>query len=226
MKITTSNLVRWAGLSAVAAGSLFIIIQAIHPLDVLSSVVTPQWAIVHIISTFMCLFGMLGITGVYVKQAEKAGWLGLIGFLLLFTFYAITLAFQFVEAFFSPLLATQAPSFLEGFMGMVSGKASAVELGAIPTVYALTGMLGYMTGGVLFGIATFRADVLPRWAGVLLAVGVVLPLVASGLIPHPLDRIFAVPVGLAVAWLGYATWAESGEKVVNAVPISAVPSMK
>ena len=31
----------------------------------------------------------------------------------------------------------------------------------------------YMLGGLLFGIATFRARILPRWAGCLLAVGAV-----------------------------------------------------
>src|SRR6185436_18835774 len=33
MKTTASNLIRWAGLCAIGAGSLFIVIQAIHPLD-------------------------------------------------------------------------------------------------------------------------------------------------------------------------------------------------
>ena len=43
----------------------------------------------------------------------------------------------------------------------------------------------YMVGGLLFGIATFRAGILPRWAGVLLAIGTVLAPVA-GLLPNVL----------------------------------------
>jgi hypothetical protein len=77
-----------------------------------------------------------------------------------------------------------------------------------------------MFGGLLFGIATFRAGILPRWAGGLLAVGVVLPLITTGLLPHPLDRILAVPVGFAVAWLGYALWSERHEKTSEPVPVS------
>ena len=38
-------------------------------------------------------------------------------------------------------------------------------------------------------------------------------LVAGALIPHPFDRIFAVPVGLAMAWLGYALLSERREQV-------------
>lgn len=70
-----------------------------------------------------------------------------------------------------------------------------------------------MLGGLVFGIATLRAQVLPRWAGALLAIGTVLPLVLSALLPHPYDRILAVPVGLALVWLGYALLSERREKV-------------
>ena len=68
-----------------------------------------------------------------------------------------------------------------------------------------------MLGGVLFGVATFRAGVLPRWAAGLLVVGTLLPILGSSLVPHPFDRIFALPVGLALAWLGYALWSERRE---------------
>jgi len=77
-----------------------------------------------------------------------------------------------------------------------------------------------LLGGLLFGIATFRAGILPRWAGVLLAVAVLLPLIGSGLFPHPLDRICAVPMGLAMAWLGYALWSELREHASEPAPVS------
>jgi len=34
---------------------------------------------------------------------------------------------------------------------------------------------------------------------------------------HPFDRLFAVPVGLALAWLGYALWSERREPVSESV---------
>ena len=48
----------------------------------------------------------------------------------------------------------------------------------LPAVYSLTGIL-YLLGGVLFGVATLRAGILPRWAGGALAVGTALPLALS-----------------------------------------------
>lgn len=62
----------------------------------------------------------------------------------------------------APPLATTAPQFVDGFLGIASGHASEVNLGALPALYTLVGIL-YMLGGLLIGIATLRAGILPRW---------------------------------------------------------------
>ncbi|MGO4268382.1 hypothetical protein AB4Z22_00805 [Paenibacillus sp. TAF58] len=210
MKITASNLIRWSGLAAMLAGILFIVIQLIHPPENLSSVTTSAWAIVHYLTIAMALFGLLGIAGIYARQVREGGWLGLAGFLLFSLFWVATTAFTFAEAFILPLLATDAPKFVEGFLGIFSRFASEVNLGALTAVGPLAGVL-YILGGLLLGIATLRAGILPRWAAGLLAFGAVSTL-ASSLLSHPLDRILAVPMGLALAWLGYALWSEGREK--------------
>jgi len=210
MKI--AELMRWAGLAAMAAGFLFIAIQIVHPPDILSSVTTGRWAIVHFLGVIMSFLALLGITGIYASQAEKAGWLGLASYLLVSLFWALTLAFQFVEAVISPVLATQAPRFVEGFLGMVKGSASEVDLGALPMLNALTGFVGYVLGGLLFGIATLRAGILPRRAGGLLTFAAV-SVLAAPLLGHPLDRLLAVPMGLALIWLGFALWSGRRESV-------------
>ena len=214
MKITAPQLIRWAGLSAMAAGIIFVVIQPIHPLDVLSSVTTDQWVIIQSLKTAMCLFGLLGLAGLYARQVKEAGWLGLAGYLLFSLFFAHTIAFAFTEAFILPQLATEAPKFVEGFLGIFNGHPGEMNLGAIKTLWDLDG-LAYMLGGLLFGIATIRAGLLSRWAAGLLAVGAVLPIILSSLVPHPLDRIFAVPVGLALVWLGYALWSERREQATD-----------
>jgi predicted tellurium resistance membrane protein TerC len=71
-----------------------------------------------------------------------------------------------------------------------------------------------MFGGLLFGIATFRAGILSRWAGVLLALGTALAPIAA-LIPLDSQPKVAVPVGLALAWLGYSLWSERREQIVE-----------
>jgi len=225
MKITASSLIRWAGLAAMGAGIIFVVIQPIHPLDVLSSVTTSRWVIIQSLKMTMCLLGLLGMAGLYARQVKAAGWLGLVGYLLFSLFYALTIGFTFAEAFILPLLATEAPKFVEGFLGIINGSASEMNLGALPAVYTLTGLL-YVLGGLLFGIATLRAGILPRWAAGLLAFAAVSPPLLASLLPHPLDRILAVPMGLALAWLGYALWPERGEQASEHVPGRTSPQLR
>ncbi len=213
MKITSSKAIRWSGLAAMVSGLIYVAIQPIHPTDILSSVTTAQWAITHYLSIVMDLLAMLGIAGIFARQVEKSGWLGLTGYLLFSGFWAFSVALHFIEAFISPVVVAEAPKFVEGLLGMINGHATEFNLGALPTVYGLLiGLVMYVIGGLLFGIATFRARVLPRWAGGLLALGTLLPVLLSSVVNHPFDRLFAVPVGLALAWLGYALWSERREE--------------
>ena len=206
MKVTTPKLIRWAGLSAMVAGFIFAGIQPIHPADVISSVNTSLWAIITSLKTVMSIFGLLGIAGLYARQVEKTGWLGLAGYLLMSCFYALQMCFSFTEPLILPLLTTEAPKFVAGFLGVVTGAPSEVSLGALPAVYALVAVL-YMLGTLLFGIALFRARIVSRWAAGLLALAGPLSILMK-LFGHPLDRLAAVPMGIALAWLGYSLWSE------------------
>ena len=206
MQITNANLIRWAGISAIVAGICYVLVGVFHPLNIASSVTTPRWMIVHVLAMAMSFFGLLGVAGLYARQAEKSGWLGLAGYLLFSLWLALILGFTFVEVFILPAVASSAPAFVEGWLGMFTGTASTIDLGALPMVWTLTGPI-YILGGLLFGIATFRARILPRWAGILLAVGTVIGPVAV-LFPPEYQPKVAVPVGLALAWLGYALWSE------------------
>jgi hypothetical protein len=221
--ITTSSLIRWAGLAAMVAGIIFAGIQPIHPPDVLASVNTTAWAIITPIKTAMALLFLLGITGLYARQVEKIGWLGLAGFLMFNLCWSLELAFIFAEAFIIPPLASAAPQFVEGFFGIVNGNPVEMNLGALPAIYKLMSLL-YLLGGLLFGVATFRAGILPRWAGGLLAVTALLTPLAA-MLPHAIQRFAAVPVGIAVACLGYTLLVERREKVSEPVLETGTPRL-
>ncbi len=221
MKITASKLIRWAGFSAMAAGILFIVIQPIHPPDTLTSVTTSTWTIIHSLTIAMCVLGLVGIAGIYARQVEEVGWLGLAGYVAFSLFLLVTLAWTFAEAFISPVLATEAPTFVEGFLGIVSGHASEVDLGALPALYLSAGAF-VLLGCLLFGIATLRAGVLSRWAAGVFAFGGPASAVVVSLLPHELERLAAVPIGVGLAWLGYALWSERPEHAAEALPAMAI----
>jgi hypothetical protein len=206
-KITSPMLIRWSGLSAMVAGSIFAGIQPIHPPDVLASVNTPIFIIITAFKTVMSLFGLFGITGLYARHVEATGWLGLIGYVLLMIFYAVQMCISFLEPLILPLLTGVAPTFVESVLGMVSGASGGMDLGALPTVYSLVS-IAYLLGLLLFGLSLFRARILPRWPAGLLAISGPLAIGMVALLPHQLERLAAMPMGFALAWLGYALWKE------------------
>lgn len=206
MKITNSNLIRLAGLSALLAGLCYTLLGIFHPENVASSVTTARWTAAHVLACAMSFFGVLGVAGIYARQAVKSGWLGLVGFIMLSLWFLLVMGFSFVETFVLPHSASVTAAFVEGWMGMFNGDPSKVNLGALPTLWTLSGPL-YILGGLLFGIATFRARILPRGAALLLAFGTALAPVAS-LLPLGSQPKIAIPTGLALAWLGYALMTE------------------
>jgi hypothetical protein len=217
MKLTASNFIRWTGLSAIVAGIIFAGIQPFHPADVVESVNTTQFTIILALKTVMCYLMLFGIAGIYARQMSKAGWIGLVGFLMLGICWATQLAYVFAEAFIFPLFTTLAPKYVDGLLGVSSGRASEVDLGANPALYGLLVGGLYMLGGLVFGIATFRANILPRWTAVLLAGTAALTPLAV-LFPHNIQRFAAVPMALSMAVLGYALWSERREQTSEARP--------
>ncbi len=224
MKITTANLIRWSGLSAMAAGIIFAGIQPIHPPDVLASVNTSLFIILTSLKTVMCIFGLFGIAGLYARQVEESGWLGLAGYLLLTIFYTVQMCFAFAEPLILPLLTTVAPTFVESVLGLASGAGGPMNLGTLAVVYQILPVL-YLLGLLLFGIAIFRAGILSRWAAGLLAGSGPLAFIMVALLPHQLERFAAVPMGIALVWLGYTLWAERHEPVAQPLPGKVGPQL-
>jgi hypothetical protein len=204
MKISTDNLMRLAGLCAILAGTCYVLVGLFHPPNLASSVTSTRWQVVHVLACAMSFFGLIGMAGLYARQVVKSGWLGLTGYVFFSLWLVLIMGFSFVEAFILPHVATTTPAFVQAWVGMFAGPKGNFDIGALPTIWTLTGFI-YILGGLLFGIATFRAGILPRWAGALLAIGTVLAPIASQL-PNASQPKVAIPVGAALVWLGYALW--------------------
>src|SRR5947209_16665084 len=141
MKITASNLLPWAGLSAMVAGIIFAVVGLIHPPQIVSSVTTSTWTIVHVLTIAMSFFGLLGIAGIFARQVEKAGWIGLAGFVLLSLWFLVVTGFTFFEAFILPLLATDSPRFAASFLGIFTGSVGETSVGALAMLWTLVGVV-------------------------------------------------------------------------------------
>lgn len=220
MRTTTRGLIRLGGLSAVLAGLLFVVIQPLHPPDTLASVSTPAWAQIHYLTLVMEVLFVFGIAAIYARQVEKAGWFGFVAFVILALGLAMTAALGFVEAFVQPLVVTTSPSFVEAMLGLVEGRPTGADLGALATIFAAHNAF-FILGTVLFGLATLRANVLPRWTSALFAFSLLISVPVVGALGAP--RLAAVPIGLGLAAMGYALFTERRTRSTSPLPEAVVP---
>lgn len=218
MTITPSGLSKAAGLSAIGSGLLYIVIQPIHPEETVAAVTGTSWAVVAWMTGAMAVLGLIGISGIYLRQIRESGVLGLVSYLMFGTFYLLVIAMTFVETLVLPPLADVSPRFVDSFNGIFSGDPGTMDLGAVEATNPVAAVL-YLVGGSLFGLSVFRASVLDRRAGLALTVGA-LAAVLAAVLPHDIGRYAAVPLGLAMIWLGYSLWSlePSAVPATGAIP--------
>jgi len=207
MAITTNALSRAAGVAAATAGLIFIGVQINHPPMDVSSVQTTEWVVRNTLKVVMAALALVGITGMYLRQVKKSGVLGLVGYLLFAAGYLVIMGVAFVAAYVLPSLADTVPGYVNDVLAVAEGHKATGDIGLMQTVFRVEAF-GYLAGGVVFGIALFRARVLARWAAVLLAAGT-FATIAIPLLPDSFQRPLAFPTGIALIGLGYSLWRTS-----------------
>lgn len=145
---------------------------------------------------------VLGLGALYARQAHRAGILGLIGYVLLI-----------VGTMF--FIGNYAVS-----MGVVAGIITTDQIAQVPAYsvpYSLMPWI-WMAGLIVFGIAIYRAQVLPKYAGALLVLVAILQQL-TGWVGFVIP-VFAVLSFVVWAWLGYALL--TGGRVVSQEPVAAM----
>ena len=219
MNITSNHLTAAAGLCAAAAGTIFIGVQINHPPADLAHLVTTDVFIREVAKVAMSVLAMAGFTGIFVRHHRSFGLVGLAGYLLLMVGYLAMFAVESIVAVILPKLAESNPRYVQHFLDAAMGGAATTDLGHMKELFMLMG-LGYALGGLLFGVALFRARVVSRWAAAMLAYGTVSALALS-VLPESFSRPFAVPTGVALIGLGYSMWRQSRTSTAPA-PVPAV----
>jgi hypothetical protein len=171
-----ANLVRWCGMALMAAGVLLVVATLLHPSRETATTIIasePRLVAAHIVYTLAWLVLLFGLPGLYAAQGGGMGRLGLAGILTAFTgTYLIAVTGNF--GFFAPVVARQSPAVLD----------SISQYSPVVIVNGLAAIL-FMIGYVLFGIAMIRVATLPRWSGVLVAVGAPAHLIGFGVTHQP-----------------------------------------
>lgn len=216
MTVTTTRLGQAAGIATAVAGAIFIAVQINHPAMDLASVSTTDWVVRNSAKTLMSALALAGLTGLYLRQRARVGLVGLSGWLVLSAGYLLMFATTFLAAFALPSAAQVAPGWTSDVVAAAFGGKPVGDIGALSAVFAVTGIC-YVLGGLLVGLATFRARILARWAAVLLAVGNASTL-ALAVLPASFNRPMAVPTGIALIGLGVSLWRDQRREAAGAIP--------
>ena len=185
-RISPTKLIRRSGILAIATGVSMVPVPFVHPENPPSA----AWVPVHLVYFATLLGILLVLVGIFARQLQRAGRLGVAGFLTAFVGTAMMLL-EGREHLFSHDFGQGTP---QGLWELI--LASFI----------------FSVGYILLGIAVARAGVLPRGAAILLAVGG--PIVAFS----PPIGVLAVLVvghtlfGLGLAWTGYALRAEPAKE--------------
>ena len=215
--MSSRTLYRLSG-GTLIAGSLLILISSI-----VSNVLypghntTPQqdlslpWLLVTLVILIGSLLFVIGLPGIYLRQAARAGTLGIIGFILLFLGILLEgAAFSTIQITVLPWLAQVAPKLLEGNLPI-----------GVFLILIVSGLM-HIIGAILFGIATIRTRVFPRWTGVSLIIAGIALLLTLPPLPDILDAIIEtisfIAFSLAFIRCGYTLIAREPEIVEVAPP--------
>ena len=155
--MSSSNLIRLSGLAALGGGVLIVISDALNaalfPGEQGSGVMlTSTWFIVQILGLVAIALITLGLVGMYAHQAQKAGTLGLIAFVIAFSGMLMVFGLSWSEPFLGPLVAEAAP-----------------------------GLLNTEPSGALAVVVSLRTGALPRGAAIILIAGALLAFILSSL---------------------------------------------
>jgi hypothetical protein len=179
---------RWSGILLVAGAALLgiaIVTVALKP--VVNQAFSPGVSLLFLLSS---IFLLLSLPAMYARQAGAAGWLGLVGHALLQTGMLLLVVLAATPILYPSLKTAPGENLVLFLLGI-----------------ALT------IGLLLTGIATMRAGVFPRWAGILLlaaTIGFFFDFFVAEFLP-PLagqlgSAIFGVLLALALAWIGVSLW--------------------
>lgn len=191
--MSSSEQIRWAGLAAILAGMMFLVS------DLLDLAISfdgfgpknlggePSMTVSAVQSGLTLLAGILllvGLAGLYSRQLEDGGLLGMVGFLVAFCGTVMAVGVFWADAFIAPSLAQEELRLLDAAPPRALAAGFTLSYGSVAL------------GWLLFGVATLRTGLYPRAASVLLIIGAVLTW-----LPLPLS---GVPFSIAVAWMCYA----------------------
>src|SRR5271165_4341490 len=203
------RLIRWGAIAWLLSALTGITSIVLAPSDyAANAVLSSHWLPAHALLSVSYMLFLFGLVGFHLVQAEKTGRLGSTGFALTFFGVLVLTAQIMVSAWILPVIALQ-PNVPNTAYAMLD------PAGPLPT-FSWIVFAAYIPAGIgliSMGIATMRARVLPRWAGLLLIVATVLDFaVLFGAPGEMIVKLGDVAFDVAKLWFVYALVLGAGHR--------------
>jgi hypothetical protein len=183
----TTTLTRWSGLLLIAGALLFCVGRMLLPPTPMADLPAPATDLLLFVSALLVT---LALPGLYARQAHATGTIGLVGHLLLQSGMALVLVYAGGPLFYQSISAPPGESTFAFVLG-----------------------IALLLGLLLTTIATIRAAVYPRWAGIALVaatVGFLFEFFIVEFLPPVASQIsgafFGLAFALALGWIGASAW--------------------
>lgn len=192
----TNNLIRWGGLAALLAGILSIVLEivfvaSLRNLSFSAAALTPLWTALYTVRLIMLMLLMLGLVALFARQSHKMHIIGLVAFVIATFGTMLIFGFAWVLLFTFPVMAAEAPAFLDSM-------ATEPSVGLVLTLFVAT------IGWFLFGLASLGAKVLPTASAWLVMIGAFLALVLN-FMQLPFSWVI---FDVGAIWMGWWLWSE------------------
>jgi hypothetical protein len=160
----------------------------------------PETAFTNTIAPFGALTGLLAITGIYLLIRDRAGGLGLVGYVLNSAGLAGAFAIEYILHFVFPYLG----------VGTVNGLLA----GGTGRAFLVTAVV-LVAGVLVFSAAAIRSGAMPVFGVLLYAVGMI-PGSLRSAVPLPVYLGGLVMAAIGVAWMAARLWsADEGMATVR-----------
>jgi hypothetical protein len=180
-----SDLYRWSGITGIVAGLLNVIVEFLPA------------GLGQPLDLFVNILGLSVLTALYLRQRAASGGIGFVAYVTQSFGMTLVIGFLFAQAF---------------VLGSLDDAQKSMVL-AGPTGFVTVIALAIVTfGAILFGIASWRAGVFPKWAALLLTIGFVLAPIGGA--AHPIVKLIGEMIlSTGLIGLSYALFTGSDAQI-------------
>ena len=207
----------WVRLCAVGlgiAGVLFILYPALRPfsdeatLQGAAAFASPQWILAHTLAILGFILMTLGLFGLYLTlQYTEVNKLAFWGLIFSWMGVGLTLPFYGAEVFGLHAIGQAA---LDQQNAALLDLANQVRFGP-GFIVIITGLLLLAVGAILAAIAIWKSQRLPKWSGVLFALGFVL-YIPQYVASQPIRVAHGILIAGGCLWIAFGLWQASSRE--------------